>query len=294
MNLDSYRRFPQDDEFWNELGIKDVYNLRQRRNYLLNKLENYDRKEIVNIEEYTIEHIMPQNPNLSYEWQEALGSEWRDIQSRYLHTIGNLTLTGYNPELSDRPFYEKRDMKGGFAESPLRLNRGLAKLESWGAKEINDRAQELADMALKIWRYPDLDQEIFEYYQAKIEPDLEEYSLEHFDYLQGEIRVLFEALRTRILNLAASVREEPKAKYIAYKTTTNFVDINPQKSRLRIWINMNFEEVDDPRSICRDVSEVGHYGNGEVEFGIGSYDEIEYGMNLIRQSFEKHTDDILI
>ena len=69
------------------------------------------------VDEYTIEHIMPQNENLSSEWRAELGPEWERIQKTYLHTLGNLTLTGYNSEYSDRPFIEKLNMKGGFAEA---------------------------------------------------------------------------------------------------------------------------------------------------------------------------------
>ncbi|MHC5726645.1 MAG: DUF262 domain-containing protein, partial [Nostoc sp.] len=149
----SYKRFPGDEEFRRELVVKDIYNFRGC-NYLLRKLENYERKELVNVEEYTIEHIMPQNSNLSLEWQADLGEDWKEIQAKYLHTIGNLTLTGYNPELSDRPFIEKRDINGGFADSPLRLNRGLQHLKQWNETEINKRAESLADMAVKVWSSP--------------------------------------------------------------------------------------------------------------------------------------------
>ncbi|MEH1919996.1 DUF262 domain-containing protein [Nostoc sp.] len=150
----SYKRFPGDEEFRRELVVKDIYNFRGC-NYLLRKLENYERKELVHVEKYTIEHIMPQNPNLSLEWQADLGEQWKEIRAKYLHTIGNLTLTGYNPELSDRPFIEKRDKKdGGFADSPLRLNRGLQHLKQWNETEINKRAELLADMAVKVWSSP--------------------------------------------------------------------------------------------------------------------------------------------
>jgi len=87
---DSYRRFPGDDEFMQEFIVKDLYNSRIR-NYWLRKLENHDRKERVEVEVYTIEHIMPQNENLSHAWQQDLGSNWKEIQSKYLHTLGNLT-----------------------------------------------------------------------------------------------------------------------------------------------------------------------------------------------------------
>lgn len=294
MKLDSYRRFPRDEEFVSEFTLKDIYNLRQRRNYLLSKLENNGRKEHVNIEEYTIEHIMPQNENLSSTWQQDLGPDWKDIQMHYLHTIGNLTLTGYNSEMSDRPFLEKREIMGGFADSPLRLNRGLAKLDSWNREQIELRAQSLANTALGIWKFPNLPNEVVAQYDQKPEDNGDDYSIDQFEHLNGDMLDLFEALRKRILNLDASVREEVKKLYIAYKTTTNFVDIVPQKSRLRLSLNMQFDEINDPRGRCNDVTDKGRWGNGDVEVGISSHDEIEYAMFLIRQSFEKHTDELAV
>ena len=108
----SYRRFPNDEEFKRELQLRDLYNF-PRRSYWLRRLENYGRKERVEVDEYTIEHILPQNENLSKEWKEALGAEWERIRETWLHTLGNLTLTGYNSEYSDRTFVEKRDMEAG-------------------------------------------------------------------------------------------------------------------------------------------------------------------------------------
>lgn len=291
MQLDSYRRFPLNDEFWQAFAIKDIYNLRQRRNYILSRLENFNRKEFVNVEEYTIEHIMPQNARLSAQWQEILGEHWKDIQAKYLHTIGNLTLTGYNPELSDHPFQYKRDVEGGFADSPLRLNRDIAKLDDWNEKEICNRAERLADLALKVWREPELSQEVVEFFDSlQHEDDEEQYSLEQFEHLTGDMKRLFDVLRTRTLNLDSSVRMEVKKLYIAFKTTTNFVDVVPQKRRLRLSLNMAFDEIDDPQQLCNDVSALGRWGNGDVEIGLSSIDELEYIMFLIRQSFAKHTE----
>ena len=122
--LPSYRRFPNDEEFKRELAARDLYNF-PRRSYWLRRMENHGRKERVPVDEYTIEHILPQNATLSAKWREALGPEWQRVQKTWLHTLGNLTLTGYNAEYSDRHFIEKRDMSGGFKESPLRLNEGL-------------------------------------------------------------------------------------------------------------------------------------------------------------------------
>ncbi len=289
---DSYKRLPNNDEFIRELIIKDVYNFRNR-NYLLRKLENFNRKEIVDIETYTIEHIMPQNKNLSSEWRTDLGTNWEEVQRTYLHTLGNLTLTRYNSELSDRPFIEKRDMDGGFADSPLRLNKSLARLDKWNEEEINKRARLLADLAIEVWEYPELPDETLTKYRKKpLEHETVEYSINDYsEYLQGDILTLFEELRKRICNLDSSVREEFKKLYIAYKTTTNFVDIVPQKSRLRLSMNMPFNEIQDPKGICKDVTNLGRWGNGDVEVAISTIDEIEYTMFLIKQSFEKHRDE---
>ncbi|OEH85978.1 hypothetical protein BHU72_14955 [Desulfuribacillus stibiiarsenatis] len=289
---DSYKRFPRNDEFVRELAIKDVYNFRNR-NYVLKKLENFNRKEIVDIESYTIEHIMPQNTNLSTEWRQDLGSSWEEIHNTYLHTLGNLTLTRYNSELSDRPFKEKRDMIGGFADSPLRLNRELSKLDKWNEQEINARAKKLSELALEVWGYPSLSDDIVSTYKNKnISKEAVVYTIEdHAEYLQGEMLNLFNELRKRICNLDSSVREEFKKLYIAYKTSTNFVDIVPQKSRLRLSLNMLFNEIHDPKGICKDVSNLGRWGNGDVEVAISSLNEIEDVMFLIKQSFDKHRDE---
>ena len=287
---DSYRRFPSNEEFKRELQVKDVYNFRNR-NYLLRKLENYERKEVIEIEAYTIEHIMPQNENLSIEWRSDLGEEWKEVQTTYLHTLGNLTLTRYNSELSDKPFKEKRDMNGGFADSPLRLNRGLGQLEVWNEQEIVNRGKTLAEKAILVWCYPELSEEIILQYKKKPNENENEYTIDNFPELTGEMLDLFELLRKRICNLDSSVREEFKKRYIAYKTNTNFVDIVPQKSRLRLSLNMAFNEVNDPKEICKDVTHLGRWGNGDVEFGVSEESEIEYAMSLIQQSFNKHMDE---
>ena len=154
----SYRyRYPSDSEFKQEFLVKGVYNNLRRCQYLLRKLENHGNKQpIRRIEDYTVEHIMPQNPDLSDEWKEELGENWQEIQEKYLHTIGNLTLTGYNSELSDHSFSEKKEQEpGGFRDSRLRLNDSLLQEPEWNEGAILKRAEELAEKALKIWISPE-------------------------------------------------------------------------------------------------------------------------------------------
>ena len=154
---DTYR-YPSDSEFKQEFMVKGVYNNLRRCQYLLRKLENHNNKQpIRRIEDYTVEHIMPQNSELSEEWQKELGENWQEIQEKYLHTIGNLTLTGYNSVLSDHPFSKKKELKpGGFRDGGLRLNVSLVDACQWNEEAIQARAKELAEKALKIWTYPKL------------------------------------------------------------------------------------------------------------------------------------------
>lgn len=288
----TYQRMPNNEEFKMSLMIKDVYNYRNR-NYLLRKLENFKRKEVVNIETFTIEHIMPQNENLSIEWQQNIGSDWKEVQEKYLHTVGNLTLTAYNSELSDRPFKEKRDLEGGFADSPLRLNRELGKLDTWNESFIQERARNLTEKSLLVWGFPDLPPEILEKYkEQKPNKSKKEYSITDFPNLSEGITLeLFQELKTRIINLDSTVKEKFTKLYIAYKTTTNFVDIVPQKRKLRISLNIQFKDVDDPRGICKDVTNIGRWGNGDVEVVLSDRKDIDYIMILIKQSFEMHREE---
>jgi uncharacterized protein with ParB-like and HNH nuclease domain/predicted transport protein len=287
--ISSYRRFPSDTEMRRELLIKDVYNYRSR-NYLLRKLENRDRKERVNVEEYTIEHIMPQNPNLSAQWKTDLGKKWESVQEKYLHTIGNLTLTGYNSELSDLPFFTKKTMKGGFRDSPLRLNRNVANKESWNEKSIISRANELIEKTIEIWSCPSLDESVLEKYRESLtKKSKAKYTLEHY-HMDKDILELHEHLKKRILNLDSSVSEEYKKLYIAYKTSTNFVDIVPQKKKLRLSLNLRMDEIHDPKKLCKDVTNLGRWGNGDVEVGLSSLEEIDDIMDLIHQSYERRSD----
>jgi uncharacterized protein with ParB-like and HNH nuclease domain/predicted transport protein len=286
LSLPSYRRFPGDDEFERDMQTRDLYNFRSRT-YWLRKIENYERKERVSVDEYTIEHIMPQNEKLSLAWRTALGPEWKRIHQTLLHSLGNLTLTGYNSEYSDRPFAEKRDMVGGFKESPLKLNAGLGQLENWAEPEIKARATKLAAAAVNVWAAPSLSAAVLATYKSASAAETS-YSIDdHPHLLTSRTRGLFEALRKAVLALDPCVTEEFLKRYVAYKAETNFVDVIPQAKRLLLMMNMPFSDLSDPKGLCKDVSGVGRWGNGEVEVGVSSVEELPYVMGLVRQSFDR-------
>ena len=284
---DTYKEFPDDDKFEGAFESRDIYNMRAR-NYILSRLENFENKAPIIIENYTIEHIMPQNKNLSLEWQADLGTEWQEVQKKYLHTIGNLTLTAYNSEMSDRPFLEKMDMPGGFKESALRLNKYVVLQNKWNEKHIQERANELAKKAESIWPYPTLTVAELAPYQVE-EKTVQKYSLETYD-VNAFTRILFESLDKRIMNLSPAVKKEYKKLYVAYKLDTNFVDIVFQKQRLRISINMKFSEINDPNGICRDITGLGRWGNGDVELFMEHQDAVDQIMEIVKQSFDAQAE----
>lgn len=283
--LPSYRRFPSDEEFSRDLKTRDLYNF-PRRSYWLRRMENHHRKELMSVQEYTIEHIMPQNQHLSAAWKSDLGPEWERVQPTWLHTLGNLTLTGYNSEYSDRPFSEKRDMKGGFKESPLRMNQGLGQLQRWDEDAIKARADQLADKAVGVWPAPERPVGL----SLAKKPTTRQtgYTISDHPYLvSGHMRGLFEAFRKDVLALDPCVTEEFRKKYVAYKAETNFVDVVPQAKRLWLTLNMAFPEINDPKGICKNVTGSSQWGNGDVAVGMSSIEELPYIMGLVRQSLEK-------
>jgi predicted transport protein len=243
---------------------------------------------------YTIEHILPQNPELPAPWRQALGENWKALQEEWLHRLGNLTLTGYNPELSDRPFLEKRNHEGGFATSPLQLNAGLGQLDSWGVEEIRQRGASLAERSLQVWPAPQLSEEQCAFYApARPSSGPSAYTLDDHPHLANpQIRSLFDVLDAGICALDPNVYQEVLKLYIAYKCETNFVDIVPQAKRLRLSLNMPFAELDDPRGVATDISGIGRWGNGEVELGVASQEDVPYAIGLIRQSLERQLDDM--
>ncbi|RVY77785.1 DUF262 and DUF1524 domain-containing protein [Helicobacter pylori] len=280
-SLTENRRFPNNDEFKKLFITIDFYSF-QKKEYFFERLENFDTKEPVNTQECTIEHIMPQT--LTKEWERDLGENFQAIHDKYLHTIGNLTKTGYNDKYSNNSFQEKRDMEKGFKQSSLKLNQGLKDLESFGEKEIEKRANDLADFALKIWTYPKLDAETLEKYKPKKEKKA--YDLNFYKFSSNS-RELFDILSKEIKALDERVTENFMKAYIAYKFKTNFVDIVVQTKDLKLYLNMSFNELQDEKNLARDMTNKGHLGNGDIEVKLETKENIPYCLGLIKQALEK-------
>ncbi|GAA8819422.1 DUF262 and DUF1524 domain-containing protein [Helicobacter pylori] len=277
------QRFPNDDEFRNLFITIEFYKkFKKKTKCFLERLEKFDTKEPVDTQKCNIEHIMPQK--LTEEWKKDLGENFKAIHDKYLHTIGNLTLTGYNSEYSNKSLQEKRDMENGFKNSPLRLNQGLRDLESFGEEEIKKRANDLADLALKIWTYPKLDAETLEKYKPKKEKKV--YDLNSYKF-GSHSRELFDILRKEIKALDEKIVENFNQDYISYKFSKNFVDIVVQTKDLKLYLNMKFNELQDEKNLARDMTNKGHLGNGDIEVRLETKENIPYCLGLIKKALEK-------
>ncbi|OKH26814.1 hypothetical protein NIES593_01865 [Hydrococcus rivularis NIES-593] len=148
MSYEGKKVWPNDDDFRKGIVNKSIYSSGSidRVKLILERLENFQSKELVDPQPLNIEHIMPQK--LTREWKTLLGTNCDSIQKQYLHTLGNLTLTGYNSELSNKSFAEKKSI---YQKSNLSLNKSFKDVETWNVGTIQKRAEYLADIAIKVW-----------------------------------------------------------------------------------------------------------------------------------------------
>ena len=151
--------FPKDDEVKEDFATRQVYKMPANlRMFILERMENRDSKECHDVvkqlteKTISIEHIMPQT--LSEKWKDALGEEWERIHQQYLHTMANLTLTGYNSQYSNLAFLEKRDMEKGFNDSAFRLNNYVKSCDQWTEVEMKQRQHDLLEVFMRLWPMP--------------------------------------------------------------------------------------------------------------------------------------------
>lgn len=150
--LTSRDEMPSDKVFVEALKKNNLYRKYALCRFLLTSVENQG-KEKIQTDNLTIEHIMPQNKDLSEDWKEMLGPDYEIVRNTYLHTLGNLTLTGYNSELGDRPFLEKQEMLDEKQTKVVALYQDVKGLTEWNQTTIEARADRLSDIILGLFKY---------------------------------------------------------------------------------------------------------------------------------------------
>jgi predicted transport protein len=286
------RRFPSDIEFCDALTTRDIYSMRHHF-YLLDRLEN-DSKEKIDTTSFTVEHVLPQNQNLGASWRAMLGSDWKTIQETWLHRLGNLTLTGYNSEYSDRSFIDKKTMEKGFDESPLRINHFIRESTKWTVTEIEERGKRLSKQASKIW--PMLVVDIDTVRQVELEEHQVEGSNFSVDSIgfDTEARALFDNIRPQILALGDDVFEQCREKSVVYRVFDHFVEILPRAKYILLLVNIDFEDTDDPSGNARDASDRAFVSNasesGGVLFSLRKNSQSIAAMHVLQQAYERVTE----
>lgn len=245
LNKEESSRFPNDEEFEQALFSRNIYAMSSKNKaYLFSFLENEESKEQINVIErikdgtYTIEHIMPQT--LSPVWQKELGEKSQQIHEQWLHTLPNLTLTGYNSKYSNRPFKDKLDVENGFKDSNLRLNQYVRECLKWTEDELVERQSRLSKKSLKLWYYPTTSYappvEETNEYLLEDDFDFTGYTLVSYTLYDVESKVqswkemqidvvkyLLEQHTTKIMSLCA---DQKFYDLSLLETTNNFTEIN--------------------------------------------------------------------
>ena len=284
---DNYR-YPSNTEFRKALMERDLYGLRVCL-HLLEQLENYGSNEPTDVSSYSIEHVLPQNENLPKKWREMLGPDWSDIQSTWLHRLGNLTLTGYNSTYSDRPFLEKKTISGGFEESSVRLNKYIREQDEWTAAQMEKRGKHLAKRAVTIWPALKVDSSLV---AAAEQKEMRERAARRSvdDVEMSEVaRKLFKELRKHILKMGDDVLELAEEKTISYHGPDFFLEVLPRARRLTLLLPLEFNEIDDPHGIASDATEWKFFfyakHEGGVSIRINEKKEIKQALPIIKQAF---------
>jgi hypothetical protein len=289
------KEFPSNESFVSALTTGDMYH-RRTSFYLLSRLTNTGREK-VSLAGLTIEHVLPQKADLAPEWQAMLGPDWKDVQATWLHRLGNLTLTAFNSEFQANPFLQKRDRNpGGYANSPVWLNRSLGELKSWNADAIKLRGEMLAQKALDVW--PALEVDTAAVQKAELDDALQASNgrtrndvvcLEPF-------RPLLIQLADFALSLGDDVKELLQAKSIVFRQPFWFIELIPRANGIDIRFAC---DPDDLASISQYVQPTSSWswisgsaiqGTEGAYFTVSNNTRRDAAFEMIRKAYELASD----
>lgn len=191
--LTSRDGLPDDDTFMIALKQNNLYRKNALCKFLLDSIENQG-KEKLETGNLTIEHIMPQNRNLSTAWQNMLGENWKEVQDTYVHTLGNLTLTGYNSELGDKPFDIKKQKLEENGSKVTTLYFDVKNADAWNKDTIESRAQRLAEEVMKLFPIEKAEVDI-----TFVDPRYSEYTCEEPDNATNKTPNYYVLLGERVI-----------------------------------------------------------------------------------------------
>ncbi len=287
-------RFPSNDEFSLAIQQNDLYRLRIC-SHILERLENAEQKEPSPTKELSIEHIMPQDIAKVTEWQQMLGADWEDVHKTWLHRLGNLTLTAYNSNYSNKPFHEKKEIPGGFNQSAVRLNESVRTQHDWTVDEMKERGSTLANRALEIWPFHEADERLVRETDIR---ELTERAKERDSndlQMSADVRQLLDTVRESTKQFDKEVIEVIEGRSVCYYSPPEFfAELLPMASYVRILLPIHFDEADDPEEIARNVEDYKflpnvRYRDCGVFIDAFNQQDITSAMHMINQAFRTVT-----
>lgn len=238
---------PSDTDFVLALKERNLYRKNALCKYLLSAIENQGKEPVVT-DHLTIEHIMPQNKNLSTSWQKMLGEDWESVRERYLHTLGNLTLTGYNSELGDRPFPEKQELLAEAVTHITVLYSDVKDKSEWTATAIEERANRLIKLIMQLFPIEQPTQKIefkdprYAIYTV-VDPHNATYKYVNYYELLGErvnvdsFAVMVRSVASKLYDLDSSIIESMAKNHEVFPSWVNPVfsyDVNAVKNPVEL------------------------------------------------------------
>ena len=284
MSKTGNRRFPRNAIFKENLERLQLYNNRTMCRYMLGRLEHEkSREQLVDTVNLTIEHIMPQTLNV--EWKNDLGEDVKDIHEKYLHTIGNITLTAYNQNLGNKSFSEKREI---YEKSNVTLTRDLSKYPYWDMNKIKERTQSLIEQAVNLWKCPDE-------YDSQISSLDTNYDrgLYESEYLEGKnITELWDVLKEKILSTCNGTVFRMTKTYGSFRlpianSSIGICSIEARNTKIYLTYNTKIQDkIINVSKFVRDISNIGHYGVGDLRSTIMSNEDITMAVNLVKTIYK--------
>lgn len=265
-------RFPKDDEFEDAMATRNIYLefKPQMIRYILYKYERARTKEVVEPDQVTIEHILPQEPK---KWaahlEEIQDTEYED----YIHKLGNLTLTKYNGEASNEVFKEKKKI---YLDSGFKITRDIAAVTDWNTKEIKARSKEMAKEALALWPLPD------RYNKTDFA------STGQYFGMDEEIEDLYNYLCNLISAYCKGVYEVPNKSYVNfYKDNKVVFSVLPFQTKLFVTLTATVDELGSNPHL-EDISSKSHWGIGESRLQITSTEDAWQVVDYITKILERN------
>ena len=279
MSKTGNRKFPRDVVFAEKLKQILLYNNRTMCKYILFRLEHNRTKELVDLNTLQIEHIMPKT--LTSSWKFSLGDKYEETHELYIDKIGNLTLTGYNQQLSNDIFSNKCKM---YKKSNVTITRDLSAYKEWNESTIQDRAERLTKQAIEIWKCPEIKEEFTS------EPDtLEE------DHLEGkECGNLWETLKSKICSECPGTKFYMSRVYGGFRISTENNDrvlCTMEALKYHVYLGYNTKKDDhviSESTFVNNISTIGHHTLGDFRSVIRTDDDIQKAVELIKNIIDKN------